>query len=64
MKLLILFIGVLLALSVCFAIKKHKHKKNGRGAAENELEQLNILLRNIEAYGKNTSGGGRDGEKR
>ncbi len=49
----LVFTGIILAAgAVCFIIKKHRYKKSIHGAAHNEIEQLNILLQNIEAYGK------------
>ena len=32
----------------------HKHKNSGRRSRETELDRLNLLLQNIEAYGKNS----------
>lgn len=64
MEVLIFITAILAAGTVCFALKKHKHKKSGRHSAENELEQLNILLQNIEAYGKSSCAKKKDGDGR
>ncbi len=49
----LVFTGIILAAgAVCFAVKKHRYKKSSQNTARNEIEQLNILLQNIEAYGK------------
>ena len=64
MEVLILIAVILAVATVCFAMKKHIRKKSGRKMPLNELEQLNILLQNIEAYGKSDSAGKKAGDGR
>ncbi len=54
MELLILIAAVIAAAAVCFVRLMHKHKNSGRRSHETELDRLNILLQNIEAYGKSS----------
>ena len=64
MKILILIVPVVAAAAVCFAYLVHKHKNSGRRSHETELDRLNILLQNIEAYGKNSDLPKKDGDGR
>lgn len=55
MAVLIIIAAALALFAVCFILVKHKNKLSARRVKGNEFEQLEILLQNIEAYGKSTA---------
>lgn len=64
MAVLIIIVAALALFAVCFILVKHKNKLSARRVKKNELEQLEILLQNIEAYGKRTASRKKGGENK